>query len=57
VYRLKIKERAEKDLTKLAPVFRNKIAAMIRELADNSRLKGSVKLTDREVWRICQGDY
>ncbi len=57
MYRLKIKERAQKDLIKLAPVHRSKIAATIRELANNPKPQGSIKLTNQEEWRIRQGDY
>lgn len=57
MHRLKIKERAQKDLKKLAPVYRNKIALLIRELASTPRPQGAVKLTNREEWRIRQGEY
>ena len=57
MYRLKIKERAQKDLIKLAPVYRSKITTIIRELVNNPRPQGSVKLTNQEEWQIRQGDY
>lgn len=57
MYRLKIKERAQKDLIKLAPVYRSKIAATIRELSNDPKPQSPVKLTNQEEWRIRQGDY
>ncbi|MDI6816064.1 MAG: type II toxin-antitoxin system RelE/ParE family toxin [Actinomycetota bacterium] len=57
MYRLKIKARALKDLRTLAPVYQNKIAATIRALAGNPKPQGAIKLTDREEWRVRQGDY
>ncbi len=57
MYRLKVKERAEKDLKKLAPVFRSQIITAVRALAENPRPQGAIRLTEREEWRIRQGDY
>jgi len=57
VYQLKIKERAQKDMRKLAPSFRRRIAQLIRSLAKDPRPAGCQKLTDREEWRVRQGDY
>lgn len=57
MYQLKIKERAQKDMRKLAPSFRRRIAQLIRSLAKDPRPAGCQKLTDREEWRVRQGDY
>ena len=57
MYRLKIKARAQKDIRTLAPVYQNKVATTIRALASNPKPQGAIKLTDREEWRVRQGDY
>ena len=57
MYRLNIKERAQKDVKKLAPSFRTRIAALIRSLAEEPRPSGAKKLTTKEEWRLRQGDY
>lgn len=57
MYQLKIKERAQKDMRKLAPSFRGRIAQLIRSLAKDPRPAGCQKLTNREEWRVRQGDY
>lgn len=57
MYQLKIKEPAQKDLRKLAPSIRERMANLIRSLANEPRPPGSQKLTNRKEWRIRQGDY
>jgi len=57
VYRLEIKERAQKDLRKLAPSLCERIAQLIHSLSNEPRPNGAQKLTDREEWRVRQGDY
>ena len=57
MYHLKIKERAQKDIKKLAPSYRTRIVQLVRFLADDPRPVHSGKLTNREEWRLRFGDY
>ena len=56
-YDLTIKKRASKVLASLPNEDYRKIRDAIRELAENPRPKGCLKLTGREGWRIRIGVY
>ncbi len=57
MYQLKIKTRAQKDVKKLTPSHRTRLAELIRSLAQGPRPVNSKKLTNREEWRLCYGNY
>ena len=57
MYQVKIKERAQKDMKKLAPSFRARIVTAIRSLANEPRPSGAKKLTAKEEWRFRLSDY
>lgn len=56
-YALFIERRAQRSLSKLAAKDRDRIAAAIRDLADEPRPPGAKKLSGRNGWRIRVGDY
>lgn len=56
-YRLRLERRAEKELTALHPVDRNRVVAAIRELRNDPRPPKCKKLRRVNAWRIRVGDY
>jgi mRNA interferase RelE/StbE len=56
-YPVLILRRAQKELAQLSTESYDQIRDAIRELANNSRPPGCLKLTAREAWRIRVGDY
>jgi mRNA interferase RelE/StbE len=56
-YQILIQRSAQKDLSKIAPPYRDHIIQAIRELGTNPRPTGSKKLTGRKAWRIRISDY
>ncbi len=56
-YRILMRRRAQGELASLDAVTARRIQVSIWELAQNPRPRGSVKLTDREGWRIRVGRY
>lgn len=56
-YQITIKRRASKVLANLPDKDYRKVRDAIRELADNPRPQGCLKLTGREGWRIRIGNY
>lgn len=57
MYRVKIKERAQKDLKRLPPSLRDRLVNLIRSLAAEPRRVGCQKLSATQEWRIRQGDH
>lgn len=56
-YSINIKKRAAKALAKLPDRDYQRIRDTIRELGENPRPSGALKLTGREGWRIRIGIY
>ena len=56
-YNISIKKRALKALEKLPNKDYQKVRDAIRELGDNPRPSGCLKLTGRDGWRIYIGVY
>ncbi len=56
-YALLILRRAEKELAQLPSEPYTRVRDAIRELAQDPRPKGCLKLTAREGWRLRVGDY
>ena len=56
-YQVEIDRAARKVLASLDGSVRPRVVSAIRELANNPRPSGCVKLTNREAWRIRIGDY
>lgn len=57
-YSIRILPAAQRQLAKLDPPMRTRIAAAIDELAANPRPPGAKKLSGKEnLWRIRVGDY
>ncbi len=56
-YSILIKRTAEKELRDLPRPDLGRITGKIRKLADVPRPSGSEKLSDREQYRIREGDY
>lgn len=56
-YSVEILRTAQKQLSKLDGTPRRRVVAAIRDLAQNPRPTGSLKLTGRPAWRIRVGDY
>jgi mRNA interferase RelE/StbE len=56
-YSINIKKRAAKTLAKLSDRDYQKIRDAIRELGENPRPSGCLKLTGRAGWRIRMGVY
>jgi mRNA interferase RelE/StbE len=56
-YRVEVKKSAVKELSDLPKKDLRRIVAGIRELADNLRPPGSMKLSAEERYRIRQGHY
>lgn len=56
-YSIQIKRAAEKELRELTSSDLRRITGKIRALSGNPRPVGSEKLSDREQYRIRQGDY
>ena len=56
-YEITIKRRAVKALANLPNKDYQKVRDTIRELAENPRPQGCLKLTGREGWRIRVGVY
>lgn len=56
-YRLSILRRAQKELAQFPSSSFERVVAAIRDLAQNPRPPGCLKLSGREGWRIRVGDY
>lgn len=56
-YSLEIKRSAVKELGRVPPKDRGRMAARIQALADDPRPPGAEKLSGQERYRIRQGDY
>lgn len=56
-YRLLIKPTAAEELEAVPLKDRRRIAARMRELADDPRSAGAEKLRGHDLFRIRQGDY
>ena len=56
-YKILIKESAIKELDSIPKKGLKQIIKRIQSLADNTRPKGSQKLSAQERYRIRQGDY
>jgi len=57
MYTVEILPHAEKQLKKLTPDVRRKVAAAILTLEEDPRPNGCKKLKDRDGYRIRVGDY
>jgi len=56
-YKLLIKRSAAKELERLPPKDRKRVAAKMAALSTNPRPPGGEKLSGQEKYRIRQGDY
>ncbi|MDJ0902882.1 MAG: type II toxin-antitoxin system RelE/ParE family toxin [Xenococcus sp. MO_188.B8] len=56
-YKITIRRRAAKALANLPNKDYQKVRSTIRELAENPRPQGCLKLTGRDGWRIRVGVY
>jgi len=56
-YRIEIKKSAVKELNAIPKKDLRKVVSKIRSLSDNPRLKGCVKLSGQERYRIRRGNY
>jgi len=56
-YRITVKKSAAAELEDIPRKDLQKIVARIQSLADNPRPYGVQKLSDKELYRIRQGDY
>ena len=56
-FKIKIKRKAQKSLSKIPAPFQSKIIDSIRELSNNPFPSQSKKLTGRDGWRIRIGNY
>ena len=56
-YSILIKRTAEKELRELTSPDLGRVTGKIRKLSEHPRPSGSEKLSDREQYRIRQGDY
>ena len=57
-YRVLIRPSAERDLARIDPSHRRRLAAKIDALTENPRPPGCVKLTgSAALWRVRVGDY
>jgi mRNA interferase RelE/StbE len=56
-YELRILRHAQKELSQVPGEVFKRVRDAIRELAENPRPPGCVKLTAREGWRIRVGNY
>jgi mRNA interferase RelE/StbE len=56
-YKIEIKKSAEKELNSIPQKDINLILDRIRSLSSNPRLEDSLKLTNREDYRISAGNY
>jgi mRNA interferase RelE/StbE len=56
-YTLLILRRAQKELAQLPTPFYERVRDSIRDLAEDQRPRGCLKLAGREGWRIRVGDY
>ena len=57
-YRVVIRPSAERDLARIDPSHRRRLAAKIDALTQNPRPNGCVKLTgSAALWRVRVGDY
>ena len=58
MYQVLVERSAEKDLKRLAPDVRSRVASALVSLAKNPRPAGSRKLAGtKQDWRIRVGDY
>ncbi len=56
-YRIEIRQKAVKFLSKIPTKFKEKIISQIQNLSKNPHPVGSKKLVGREGWRIRVADY
>ena len=56
-YAISILRRAQKELADLPTAARERVRDRIRQLADDPRPSGALKLTGRPAWRVRAGDY
>ncbi len=56
-YSLSILRRAQKELAQISRGDYERVVEAIRDLANNPRPAGCLKLTGREGWRIRIGDF
>jgi mRNA interferase RelE/StbE len=56
-YRLAILRRAQKELVQLPSSSYQRVVDAVRDLAEDPRPPGCLKLSGREGWRIRIGDY
>jgi mRNA interferase RelE/StbE len=56
-YRILFRQRAERDLALLSKADTDRVITAIRNLAEDPRPPGCLKLRDRAGWRIRAGDY
>jgi mRNA interferase RelE/StbE len=56
-YTIHILRRAQRELARLPRESYERVRDAIRALAENSRPRGCLKLTEREGWRIRVGNY
>ncbi len=58
MYQVVVERSAEKDLKRLSPETRSRVATALRALATNPRPTGSRKLVGtKHDWRVRVGDY
>ena len=58
MYQVLVERSAERDLKRLSPGIRSRIATALRGLAENPRPSGTRKLAGtKHDWRIRVGDY
>lgn len=58
MYQVVVERSAEKDLKRLSPEIRSRVAVTLRALATNPRPTGSRKLAGtKHDWRVRVGDY
>jgi len=56
-YSVNILRRAQKELAELPPEAYARVRESVRRLADEPRPPGSLKLANREAWRLRVGSY
>ncbi len=56
-YRLRIKPSAAKELEDVPRKDRRRLAARMRELADEPRPPGAEKMSGHDLYRVRQGNY
>jgi mRNA interferase RelE/StbE len=56
-YKIEVKKSAVKELNAIPPKDLKKVLKKIRDLSDNPRPQGCIKLTNQENYRIRMGNY